>query len=87
MQTRTSRQPQGSGLVIVVLVIGLVALVVGLGYWGMKGGTKDTAITGDGNQNFTTKADVSTAKTGVGVISIDKDLDSASLDKDLNDLK
>jgi len=81
--TKLATKQQGSVLPIVVLVV-LVAAMAVFAYTRMNA-AKTTAI--ESKSTYTSKSDISTAKSSLSSISVDSDLDTAQFDKDLSALK
>lgn len=82
MSKLTSKQ-QGS----IVPVLVLVVLVLALGAFALMrmNGAKTTAI--ENKTKYTTKSDITSAKTSLSSMSVDSDQDTTQFDKDLSALK
>lgn len=81
--TNQHTKQQGSILpvaILVVLVIGMAAFA-----WYRTNGFKTAAI--ENKSTYTSKSDISSAKSSLGKMSVDSDIDSTQFDKDLSDLK
>lgn len=80
---RLETRQSGSTLLIVAVAIALV-VVGGLVVYRVRTASTNSIET---KAKYTTKSDITSAKSALGDVPVDSDLDASQLDKDVTDLR